>query len=565
MSRFVLILSLAMIGIFIRLAIAWQPWDWLIRTGTFGDDACYYAALAFNISNGNGPTTDGIHMTNGFQPLWAFMLVPIYSLGASKEKAINIAMTILALLSASTGVVLFFLARQLWGENVALWTALFWMTSPTVLRQSLNGMETGLYAFMLSIASLAVVAWTSRERPRLRVLESIAIGVLCGLVVLSRVDGLPFAISAIMACWHSWAREERSGNVGQATSLSSPEVHGHACSRLATMRTIIAIFAFILVLIPWLSYSVATVGKLFPESGDAVRWLSLAYIGAADDGITWRAICHSVTQAASALLRLQQWNFIRLRLIETFGGIASPLIAIAVLLLSMVLFIWLIRIGYIHEAVMMLRNLFRLWFWILHAIAIVLAYSLYQFGWWFFPRYFFAITPLGIITGAVLVEALRISLKKFQQGKALLSNIAAITVILIQLAQLYLGWCYLHSRTAGGFEEYLNVALWLREHTQVGVRIGMFQSGTASYLSERTVINLDGVVNGEALKAMVDRRVLNYVASQGITYIADWDELIQLLLIERSGREELSRWKLVRIRSGEMSVYKLVKATGRKR
>jgi hypothetical protein len=117
----------------------------------------------------------------------------------------------------------------------------------------------------------------------------------------------------------------------------------------------------------------------------------------------------------------------------------------------------------------------------------------------------------------------------------------------------------LRSESFGGFEEYLNVALWLKEHTPKDARIGMFQSGTSSYLSERTVINLDGVVNGEALSAMLGKRMLSYIASEGISYIADWDELIELLLLKRSRKEELSKWVLVRVRRGEMSVYKLVR------
>ncbi|MCS7253522.1 MAG: glycosyltransferase family 39 protein [Armatimonadota bacterium] len=559
LSRFskTLLLLTLLSGLCVRLAIAWQPWDWLIRTGSFGDDACYYAAIAFNIANGNGPTTDGIHMTNGFQPLWAFMLVPIYALGTSKESAINIAMTTLALLSTLTGLVLFLLAKQLWDERVALWTAFFWMTSPTVLRQSLNGMETGLYVFMLSVAALLVVRHSSNAKPAM--LQPIAIGFVLSLIVLSRIDGLPFAIAGMIACAAGWAKQRRS-NSRQPNSLKG--ILQFSVNSF-TVRIIAISVAFALPLFPWFAYSITVVGKVIPESGEAVRCLSLAYIGAVDEGITWRVLRYSFAQAASTLLRAQQWNFIKAKLVYAFGSYGAMLFIAALLLLALLISLWLFRVGYFHEVVRMLRGIFKLWFWIFHAGIVILVYSLYQFGWWFFPRYFFVATPLGIIVGSVLAEALRLSMEKLSCRRRLrhISTLSVVAIVLLQLVQLYVGWHYMQVRAFGGFEEYLNVALWLKEHTPKDARIGMFQSGTASYLSERTVINLDGVVNGDALKAMLDKQMLKYVVSQGITYIADWEELIQTLLIGRSPEGELSRWRLIRLRAGEMSVYKLVRGT----
>src|SRR5207249_52514 len=45
---------------------------------TFHDDAFYYFQIARHLAQGRGFTFDGIHPTNGFHPLWLFLLVPIY-------------------------------------------------------------------------------------------------------------------------------------------------------------------------------------------------------------------------------------------------------------------------------------------------------------------------------------------------------------------------------------------------------------------------------------------------------------------------------------------------------
>jgi hypothetical protein len=51
------------------------PNRWFIR-----DDAYYYFKVAQNISEGHGSTFDGIHLTNGYHPLWLLVCIPIFAL-----------------------------------------------------------------------------------------------------------------------------------------------------------------------------------------------------------------------------------------------------------------------------------------------------------------------------------------------------------------------------------------------------------------------------------------------------------------------------------------------------
>jgi len=547
-----LLVLMLIFGLSIRLAIAWQPWERLISTGAFGDDACYYASISYNIATGKGPTTDGIHMTNGFQPLWAFILVPIYALGAPKETAINIAMTLLALISTLNGLLLFLLARKVWSERVGLLATFFWMTSPTVLKQSMNGMETGLYVFMLTLAALLLVSSTQNhgtlcESKFGKIGMQILFGFVLGLTILSRVDGLPFVLAAIVA--HTLSSNGTGARVRNASQK--------LVSRIVSGVFISAIV--VLTLLPWLIYGIATTGKVIPESGMAIRFLSMAYIGALDEGISWRVISYSFSQALSTLLRVKQWRYLSSKLVELVGAVSAHGFLASLLVMSILLIVLLYRFGYFEHLMPMLKEMRKLWFWLFHIVSLFLAYSLYQFGWWFFPRYFFPVIPVGVLVGAFCAEALyRCLLERFKQCRCVAQTAIGIIVV-SQLMQLCIGCAYLRSESFCGFEEYLNVALWLKKHTPKDARIGMFQSGTSSYLSERTVINLDGVVNGKALSAMLEKRMLNYIVSEGISYIADWDELIELLLLKRSGKEELSKWMLIKVRKGEMSVYKLVK------
>ena len=48
---------------------------WLIAR--LPDDGFYYLEIASRLSRGQGFTFDGINATNGFHPLWQFLLVPV--------------------------------------------------------------------------------------------------------------------------------------------------------------------------------------------------------------------------------------------------------------------------------------------------------------------------------------------------------------------------------------------------------------------------------------------------------------------------------------------------------
>ena len=49
----------------------------MIANDIYPDDAFYYLRIAANVASGRGLTFDGAAPTNGFHPLYLFMLVPI--------------------------------------------------------------------------------------------------------------------------------------------------------------------------------------------------------------------------------------------------------------------------------------------------------------------------------------------------------------------------------------------------------------------------------------------------------------------------------------------------------
>lgn len=69
----------------------------------------------------------------------------------------------------------------------------------------------------------------------------------------------------------------------------------------------------------------------------------------------------------------------------------------------------------------------------------------------------------------------------------------------------------------------LTAARWLGEHTDPSAKIGAFNAGIMAYWNpERTVINLDGVVNTDAFAAIRHRRLWAYINQAQLTYVLDY-------------------------------------------
>ena len=74
----------------------------------------------------------------------------------------------------------------------------------------------------------------------------------------------------------------------------------------------------------------------------------------------------------------------------------------------------------------------------------------------------------------------------------------------------------------------------MRKHLEPGARIGAFNAGLLGYFSERTVVNLDGVVNADAYHALREDWLMDYIVSKRIGYLVDTEGHIPLAGCHRS-------------------------------
>jgi hypothetical protein len=151
------------------------------------DDTGYFYKIALNVALGKGLTFDGINETNGFQPLWLYLLLPLA--WAMREAPVDLylraALIYQLSLVAIAGIVLFFAMSLYSRRSVALAaTTLFYIFG---IRHFANGMETGILVLCLSVLlyfSLKYRPFSDSSTSK----HAFVFGLLLGLTVLARLD-----------------------------------------------------------------------------------------------------------------------------------------------------------------------------------------------------------------------------------------------------------------------------------------------------------------------------------------------------------------------------------------
>jgi hypothetical protein len=165
----------------------------------FPDDGFYYLEIATRLARGQGFTFDGIHATNGFHPLWEFMLVPVAAVFAGD--ALIRAAAVLGLVICLVALLL--VVRVVWraaGPGPALFGGV--VATQFALHGWVNGMEGP--AVLLAVALLlTALAAADRESPG----RWFLVGLCSAVLVLARLDfALVIAIVPV-ALWlrsRSW-------------------------------------------------------------------------------------------------------------------------------------------------------------------------------------------------------------------------------------------------------------------------------------------------------------------------------------------------------------------------
>ena len=487
------------------------------------DDAFFYLGIAKNIALGNGATFDGSIMTNGFHPVFAILLVPIFWIfPGNMEIPLHFALTILSVFNLLTGLVIYYIAREIAGKFAGLFALFFWLFNPYVIMIALSGVEVAVACFFLSLCILQYIRLQKSgfSAPK----QIIMLGIITALGILSRVDVVFMMITINLFMFYLEYKKKKSF----FKALYLPTLY--SC----------VVFA---ILTPWFFWNLYNFGTIRQISG--VTLPNIAHNMYLMKYKTYLSLYFLKTE----IFNLKVWIT---HIIKYSGGISLFIILAG-------FFILIVRKRVVRALKELLVELRILFFAILSVIFLVSFYALYFWGWlrpWYYLSVILVVTIcLGITAGYIQKSFFSAQQKPFKQ-------IVSIVIFFCILTG-YFSYQGLYTWKKGLFpfqKQLYDSAIWLKDNTESNSKIGAISAGIYGHLTQRT-IDLAGVVNQEAYQAMREKRIFLYLKEKGIKYLVDRKDMIQFYNARFDTTGSLKDFKVIK-RFGEkvsdIVVYKII-------
>ncbi len=434
------------------------------------DDTFYYLQIARNIANGLGSVFSAGEPTNGYHPLWIVLLVLLHFLVPGTYDFVLAVLVLSVVCNVGAAIVLCRLLQNLRYSQAEVELAIgLFLLSPWFVNLTLTGMETPLFllflfAFFLSVRRL--------NHPAARVHNWIVFGLCSGLVMLARTDAVFFVATAMI---YFAIRKCR-------TSLVQLGVAGAVA---------------MLVVAPWLLWNYTNFGTIQQSSAGAMS--ALLHYGN-EESYDW---LHN--PLGSLEFVIAAWIGLAFRLfISPFAGytdyaawttdmwtVAASLF-LAILLVTALLFAAARKdIGDRALAA------FPFLIWGLPAILLVGFYTLVRWFW----------QPWNMIPLLVLLLLLVPLTIPPRIYKGLGHAVPSMIMIILTLYSLQ--FCYFYPQMG-----ILSNAIHYQEQSPQPLKIGATDAGYLGYFSRHIVVNLDGVVNDRAYRAIMAGRFSHYVQAQ---------------------------------------------------
>lgn len=482
------------------------------------DDGFYYFQVARNLAAGHGFTFDGINPSNGFHPLWLFLITPLF-LFAQLDLLLPLRLLVVvsALLNAGCAILLFRILRHYASEGIAALAGLLWLILPRIHDITAHaGVEAGLNAFCLLLFWHALITFEPARDTRSTLRQLSLLGLVGALAILARLDNVfVVGFGCLWIRWRLWYPP-----LGKKSS--SPWRW-----RVSTSFAFIApIAAVMLVYLAWNKIGFDTFS---PVSGQVKLWWgtlrntvygfpvrhAAAFFGQLvtnDPELgPWSLLTAPFYAAAEALLALLGQGV-------TIAARRLVLLSLAgILLIAFSALLWKQRSMLLAAA----RRLGLLPFF-LGCMAQISYYklsgSVAQQPWYWVSQMILILLVLALLLQAVWIS---FAPRKPKPRAKLGSRLAFVALTLLSLNFLFFISTAFRSPGDGSNHFYLDRARWLESATEPGARIAITGAGNLAYfIQDRTVVNMDGLMNTRAyLDAMKAERGAAYLASLGVDYV----------------------------------------------
>jgi len=485
-------LPLAAAGILVPLILALFGSENLLMI-VIKDDGFYFLTLARNLAHGHGATFDRLGPTNGFHPLWAFVLTPIFWFPyASVYTPARIAILVATLLHALGGAAVYRAARALTDREAARLAALFFVANPLGVYLVVSGMESPLVSVLL--AALAAESLRLRQGTigsagpvsRSRI---VAIGILGGLCILARTDSiilLGFVLTS-------------------ALLLVTDETDRPFAVRIR--RTLFVGLLSSAVVAPWIIWNLVRFGTVVQVSARAHHLHSVterALAGTSASTQSWTlgpAVVRGVLKLTSQRTHLHVSVILPILLAALGIGIG-----------------WA---GSLLRRQKMRSDLFA-------RLRCLDAPILYAVGFLFACFFFLGHIRSWYMGGPLAVAGIVMAIPAFYATRGELAGRFARALSALVFAGLTIGllplWFIFGNEVAIANKEmhpWREASAWVLQHTKPEDRLGSFGTGAFAFLTSRTVVNLDGVINNRVIDWLERRQMASYLRHEKIRYVID--------------------------------------------
>jgi hypothetical protein len=514
----------AAVFVLFALDMTSRPVVWLL--GLVPDDAFYYLQTARHFAHDGRSTFDGSTPTNGYHPGWMALAAILARLSPDGETLLRGAIGLSLALHLAGAAMLVLLLRPVVGRPWAWIGATLWLWNPAPLLLALQAMESSLLVLALVFAVYAGLAWLTPREPVAgpRTGRAALAGLALGLVGWARTDALAFSAWGLaypLVTLFARRRALRSarGRTWRATILAAAVVAG--------------------TLLPWMAFSLASVGTIEQDSAAMKRlWAGLIH-----EGRSWLECGSTAHDFAHHMVSASVGNLL---------GAAEPLALSAWFAVPAVLTAALLR-GRRRGR----RGLRRLLGWLVPpAAGLMLAYGVaitdVQVWYYAAPN----VVVFLVVVGSVFILAGRAAPRT--------QRVLAVGVVTLTAALGLRFWAQPGTLYPWQRDVYRSLSAFEQRMAE-GARLGCFNAGIPAYFGRRPVVNLDGLANHAAVTYWWSHRFDAFLVDSGVDYVAD-----EAGVLRRAQRFSGARLPLVPVASlpltgwpsGPRTLYRVVRDSG---
>lgn len=447
------------------------------------DDAFIFMRVARNLALGHGYSFDGLNPTSGAPPLWIWLTAGNHLLwgpeGAAKATLIES-----AFFGAAATLMAFAIARRFAGRAVAwLSFALSALLAPAFFN-GLNGMETSLFTF---VGLVALWLYMDRANGRGTVAGYFLVGCTLGVLNLARADGMFLGLAVVLVEVVYLVRAERSRRAGLIGKI------------------VVLVVGAALFTLPLLLLCLRANGTVIPSNQFGRRLISWERAMRADGSLAWRAVPGRLV-----------YNFLNMQdllALSMGSAVLAVLSAIAGLL----------RKGSRRLAAIAL----------VYCLSYFSVLILYQ---WFFPNLHglrYLNLPAHILI--ILVSTFCVRVLAGVTARFRLRRVALGAVTLLILTSSFYGYREVarefdvagRARLVPAYsdaevESRWGTLDWVAGNMPRGTVVAASDHGALAYFTEVSVVDLDGILDPEPIRAVWSGSIADVFARRRVEYVILW-------------------------------------------